>query len=77
MKKYYLTLILVAFVGLLFVNCEKDDDEAAEEMVDPFLAEGLEGGASAKEVLTEDQYTSLTMEFAYVAGNRPSNSIIE
>lgn len=77
MKKFYLNLILVAFTSLFFVNCEKDDDEVADEIVDPFIAEGLEGGASAKEILTEVKYTSLTMEFAYVAGHRPSQLALD
>ena len=81
MKKIYLSLILVAFVSLLFVNCESDD-EVIEEIevvvpVDPISLEREEGGQDAINILTEQVYTSLTIELAYLEGNRPQQKSLD
>lgn len=81
MKKFYLTLILVAFTSFLFVNCESDDDgDNIEEVIedpDPFELEREPGGADAINILTEADYSSLTIEFAYSEGNRPKQRSLD
>jgi len=79
MKKLFIPLALLFFASFFFVNCNKDDDEAIieEVVVDPFDAERLNTGASNIELLTENTYTSLTIELAYVAGNRPTQSTLD
>ena len=81
MKNFYLTLILVAFASFLFVKCDSDDDgEVIEDVIEdpgPFDLEREFGGADAINILTETDYTSLTIEFAYSEGNRPKQTSLD
>jgi len=81
MKKIYLTLVFVAFASFLFVNCDSDDAEEIIEVIieepDPFELEGELAGADAVNILTEAVYTSLTIEFAYVEGDRPRQASLD
>ncbi len=82
---YFKILFLAAFTSFLFVNCESDDteevivvvEEEEEDPIDPFSLEREDGGADAVNILTEDVYTSLTIELAYVEGDRPKQTSLD
>ena len=80
MKKLLITFGLLFFASVLFVNCNKDDaDEIIEEIleIDPFDAELNDTGTSYAELLKDDMYTSLTVEFAFTTGHRPAQSTLD
>lgn len=78
MKNFYFTLLLLFFTSLFFVNCESDDDnEEIIEEIDPFDLEREPGGADAVNILSEAEYSSITIEFAYSEGNRPKQNSLD
>lgn len=73
--RYFLTRLSILFLAALAVtSCKSDDDANAE---DP-KAENRRGlGTSADELLSDDIYTSLTVEFVYSNGFRPQQQTID
>jgi hypothetical protein len=68
MRNFSQRLLILLLVTLATVSCKNDDDANAE---DP-KAENRRGlGTSAEELLSDDIYTSLTVEFVYSNGFRP------
>lgn len=73
MKKSRYLLFLT--VGLLLFNCSKDSDPA--EIIEPGIdksANLLATGDSAFDILANDNFSSLRIEAAYVAGFRPTTT---
>ncbi|WP_430967288.1 hypothetical protein [Spongiimicrobium sp. 2-473A-2-J] len=72
--------ILFALVLFTFMGCSKDDDggtpnSPAQQVVDR-SANLLAAGDSANDILSNDSFTSLRIEIAYVAGFRPTQTAI-
>ncbi len=67
-----LLFILLVFIGV--TACKKDDEASA---VDDIKAENRkELGASAEDLLSNDIYTNLTVEFVFASTYRPTNATI-
>ena len=71
MKKKGILLIILG--ALLFIGCSKNSDEPDQgtQQVDK-RANLLATGASANDLLSNDRFTRLKIEIAYVAGFRPT-----
>ena len=81
-KNFFVTLIVAACAFLFFVNCASDGEDSTEIVeeilpIDPFSLEREEGGQDAINILTEEIYTSLTIELAYLEGNRPKQKSLD
>ncbi|MGV6829279.1 MAG: hypothetical protein ACWA45_07775 [Flavobacteriales bacterium] len=62
------------FLTLVFISCKKDSNNNAN---DP-KAENLKTlGASAEDILSDDIYSKIKVEFAYVEGFRPKQESID
>ena len=69
MKHIHISLLLL--IGLLtFSSCKKDDDTPIN---DPTADNRKALGVSAEDLLSDDIYTSLTVEFVYPASFRPTD----
>lgn len=72
MKHIYIALVLL--IGLLtFSSCKKDDDTPIN---DPTAENRKALGVSAEDLLSDDVYTSLTVEFVYPGSFRPTDIAI-
>ncbi|MFT6126237.1 MAG: hypothetical protein ACJAVA_000701 [Flavobacteriaceae bacterium] len=70
MKSISLKLILACTLFVFISSCKSDDS------VDP-LAENLKVlGASAEDILSNDIYSSITIQFAYASGFKPKDETI-
>jgi len=75
MKFPYFKLLILLFPFLVLTSCKNDDTE--EIVTDPH-AENLKTlGTSAEDILSNDTYTSLTVEFAYSNEFRPLQETID
>ncbi|RXG27048.1 hypothetical protein [Leeuwenhoekiella marinoflava] len=68
----YLTILFTS----LILSCSSDNDSAATTTTDPTLANKKALGASARDFLSAEQFTSMNVEIAYVEGFRPSNTTL-
>lgn len=74
MKTYFPKFILLLSILLIVSSCKKDDDT----IVDDSKAENLLGlGESAEDILSDDIYKSLVVEFVYSNGFRPEQRTID
>lgn len=74
MLKIILRLFLVT-IFLFFTACSKDDDS---QNANNFMAANrLSTGDSAKDFLTEDNFTDLVIEVVYVEGYQPSQMALD
>ncbi|MDO6517666.1 hypothetical protein Q4562_10505 [Zobellia uliginosa] len=73
MRKSHLFL-LVLFTGL-FLSCTKDDDtnSAEKEKIQAKEASLKSAGDSAKDILSNERFTKLLIEIAYVEGFKPTD----
>lgn len=74
MKFSIARLIIILSLPLIIVSCKKDDDTAITDD----QSENLLGlGESAEDLLSDDIYTSLIVEFVYSNGFRPEQQTID
>ena len=74
MKNISLKLILVFILSVSLFSCKSDD--SGNSANDP-LAENLKVlGASAEDILSNDIYSSITIEIAYVSGFKPKEETL-
>ena len=75
MKVLYTNIIPLFFIFLAMASCKKDDSDDSAN--DP-KAENLKAlGVSAEDILSEDIYKTLTVEFVYSPAYRPSQEAID
>ncbi len=73
--KFPLNKLVLIFISFFFLNACKDDD-SGDSVNDP-KAENRKGlGTSAADLLSDDIYKKLTVEFVYANGFRPTEETI-
>ena len=76
MKHSNFKFLIFLFSFLIFFSCNKDDD--TDEILNDPKAENLKAlGTSAEDLLSDDIYDKLIVEFAYTAGFRPLQETID
>ncbi len=74
MKGFKITFSILLFVSVIFTACKSDDNNDTVE--DP-RAENLKAlGTSARDILSDETYKSLTVELAYTNNQKPSQQSI-
>ena len=71
MKKHFLKLLFTFIVIAMVLACTKDSDENL-----PNSGNNLKLGISSRDLLSDEKYTSLKLEVAYVKGHEPSTSTL-
>ncbi len=76
MKPSNIKFLIFLFSFLFILSCNKDDD--SDETINDHRAENIKGlGVSAEDLLSDDIYDTLVVEFAYTAGYRPLQETID
>jgi len=76
MRSFSIKLFLLLFTIMAIHSCKKDDSPV-EEMIDPLAENKKALGESAEEILSDDIYTSLTIELAYSEDYKPTQETID
>lgn len=76
--KNYLSKIAMLFLSLAMLHaCKSDDDDGGGDPPNPNSENNLILGASAEDILSDDIYNRLVVEFVYVEGFRPEQESID
>lgn len=71
MKHSAFKIVSILFIFLFIISCKKDENN---EVVDDFKAENRKSlGVSAEDLLSNDTYSKLTVEFVYFGLYKPTN----
>jgi len=71
-----ITPYITLFFSFLILSCSSDSDSSGTNTTDPTLANKQALGASARDFLSAEEFTSMNVEIAYVDGFRPSDATL-
>jgi len=76
MRRSNFKILIFIFSFLILFSCSKDDD--SDDIINDPRAENIKAlGTSAEDLLSDDIYDKLMVEFAYTAGFRPLQETID